>query len=47
MNYEYGRRVLAGILDHDVKVGRLTPEAARHLKEEVRLCVGERFAHLE
>lgn len=41
MNYEYGRRVLVGILDHDVNVGRLTLEAARQLKEEVRPRIGE------
>eukprot|EP00904_Undaria_pinnatifida_P005652 jgi/Undpi1/2216/HiC_scaffold_12.g05602.m1 len=35
LNYEYGRRVMEGMLDADVKAGRLTHEKARRLKEQV------------
>ncbi|CAM9599772.1 unnamed protein product [Ascophyllum nodosum] len=34
-NYEYGRRVLDGILDADVEKGRLTQEMANSLKKQV------------
>lgn len=36
LNYEYGRRVLGGMLDNDVALGRLTNEEASELKAQVR-----------
>eukprot|EP00903_Cladosiphon_okamuranus_P012866 g12017.t1 len=35
LNYEYGRRVMNGILDGDVVLGRLTHDQAAKLKEQV------------